>query len=47
VKSPLLSRQFLHAHRLGFSLPSTGKYVEFTSLLPADLEQALKEIAQI
>jgi len=47
VKSPLLSRQFLHAHRLGFSLPSTGKYVEFTSPLPADLEQTLKEIAQI
>jgi 23S rRNA pseudouridine1911/1915/1917 synthase len=47
VKSPLLSRQFLHAHRLGFSLPSTGKYVEFTSPLPADLEQTLKEIARI
>lgn len=45
VKSPLLSRPFLHACRLGFKLPSTGEYVEFTSNLPPDLEQALKDIA--
>jgi 23S rRNA pseudouridine1911/1915/1917 synthase len=45
VKSPYLSRQFLHASRLGFRLPSTGEYVEFTSDLPPDLAQALKEIA--
>ncbi len=44
IKSPILSRQFLHAHKLGFSLPSTGKYVEFTSPLPEDLEKALKAI---
>jgi 23S rRNA pseudouridine1911/1915/1917 synthase len=44
VKSPFLPRQFLHAHRLGFSLPSTGEHVEFKSELPADLEQALKDI---
>ncbi len=44
VKSAYLSRQFLHASRLGFHLPSTGKYVEFTSELPPDLEQALKDI---
>lgn len=44
VKSPYLSRQFLHASRLGFKLPSTGEYVEFTSELPPDLEQALKDI---
>jgi 23S rRNA pseudouridine1911/1915/1917 synthase len=44
VPSPHLSRQFLHASRLGFSLPSTGRYVEFTSPLPPDLEKALKEI---
>ena len=30
VKSAFLSRQFLHACRLGFHLPSTGEYVEFT-----------------
>ena len=45
VKSPHLSRQFLHASRLGFKLPSTGEYVEFTSELPPDLAQALKDIA--
>jgi 23S rRNA pseudouridine1911/1915/1917 synthase len=45
VKSPYLSRQFLHAHRLSFRLPSTGESVEFTSPLPPDLEQALKNLA--
>ena len=44
VKSAYLSRQFLHACRLGFKLPSSGEYVEFTSELPPDLEQALKDI---
>jgi 23S rRNA pseudouridine1911/1915/1917 synthase len=44
VKSPQLSRQFVHASRLGFRLPSTGEYAEFVSVLPTDLEQALKEI---
>lgn len=45
VKSAYLSRQFLHASRLGFKLPSTGEYAEFTSDLPPDLEQALEKIA--
>jgi 23S rRNA pseudouridine1911/1915/1917 synthase len=45
VKSPYLSRPFLHARRLGFKLPSTTEYVEFTSSLPPDLEQALESIA--
>jgi 23S rRNA pseudouridine1911/1915/1917 synthase len=45
VKSPYLARQFLHASRLGLKHPSTGEYVEFTSDLPPDLEQALKDIA--
>ena len=44
VKSAHLSRQFVHASRLGFKLPSTGEYIEFTSELPPDLEQALKDI---
>jgi 23S rRNA pseudouridine1911/1915/1917 synthase len=44
VESPFLGRQFLHASRLGFSLPSTGQYVEFKSELPEDLEQALRDI---
>jgi 23S rRNA pseudouridine1911/1915/1917 synthase len=44
VKSPVLSRQFLHAHKLGFCHPSTEKYMEFISPLSADLEKALKEL---
>ena len=44
VKSKYLARQFLHACRLGFKLPSTGQYVEFESALPKDLERALEDI---
>jgi len=44
VKSQYLSRQFMHACRLGFKLPSSGEYVEFKSELPPDLAQALKDI---
>ena len=36
-----LSRQWLHAHRLGFKHPSTGDYVRFESPYPADLQHAL------
>jgi 23S rRNA pseudouridine1911/1915/1917 synthase len=45
VKSPHLQRQFVHASLLGFKLPSTGDYVEFTSPLPPDLETALRNSA--
>ncbi|OGO07135.1 MAG: hypothetical protein A2Y92_04905 [Chloroflexi bacterium RBG_13_57_8] len=44
VTSPHLYRQFLHASRLAFNLPSSGRRVEFTSPLPPDLEQTLKEM---
>ncbi|MCL0057849.1 hypothetical protein M1N05_02125 [Dehalococcoidales bacterium] len=44
VKSAYISRQFIHACRLGFHLPSSGEYVEFKSELAPDLEQALKDI---
>lgn len=43
-KSELLSRQFLHAHRLGFRLPSIDEYVEFTTELPADLRRVLEAV---
>lgn len=43
VKSPHLSRQFLHAHKLAFNLPSTGQWVEFQSPLPEDLARALRK----
>jgi len=42
VKSANLNRQFIHAYRLGFRLPSTEQYQEFTSPLPIDLEQTLE-----
>jgi 23S rRNA pseudouridine1911/1915/1917 synthase len=37
-----LGRQFLHAHRLAFAHPSSGKRLEFTSALPSDLDAALE-----
>jgi len=43
--SPLLERQFLHASRLSFRLPSTGKPVEFYSDLPEDLKKVLNKLA--
>jgi len=43
--SPLLKRQFLHAHRLGFKLPGSGRYVEFESSLPPDLQTVLDELS--
>ncbi len=43
-KSALVSRQFVHASRLGFRLPSTGEYVEFEAVLPSDLAKALEDI---
>ena len=36
-----LSRQWLHARRLGFEHPTTGEWLEVTSPFPADLQHAL------
>jgi len=36
-----LTRQWLHAHKLGFTHPSTGERVDVTSPYPQDLEYAL------
>jgi 23S rRNA pseudouridine1911/1915/1917 synthase len=36
-----LSRQWLHAMRLGFRHPASGEVVEFASVYPADLQHAL------
>jgi 23S rRNA pseudouridine1911/1915/1917 synthase len=36
-----LTRQWLHAARLGFAHPADGRWIEFTSAYPADLEHAL------
>ena len=46
VKSDFLSRQFLHASKLRFKLPSTGEFREFQSELPEDLKQALTKISE-
>ncbi|MBF8266600.1 MAG: rluD [Dehalococcoidia bacterium] len=43
-KDPRLARQFLHAHLLGFRLPSSGVYTEFTSPLAVDLEEVLARL---
>lgn len=40
-RSAMLGRQFLHAYKLGFKLPSTGNFVEFTSELPRELQEVL------
>jgi len=45
-KSAHLNRQFIHAYRLGFLLPSTKQYQEYTSPLPVDLERALEFLAR-
>ena len=39
-----LDRQFLHAKTLGFKHPKSGKEVEFSSNLPADLSLILKKL---
>jgi 23S rRNA pseudouridine1911/1915/1917 synthase len=40
-----LSRQWLHAVRLGFAHPADGRRVEFASPYPADLAHALEVLA--
>jgi 23S rRNA pseudouridine1911/1915/1917 synthase len=44
ARSDRLPRIFLHACRLGFKLPLTCEYREFTSNLPLDLERVLAEL---
>jgi 23S rRNA pseudouridine1911/1915/1917 synthase len=36
-----LTRQWLHAMRLGFRHPASGEWVEFASTYPPDLRSAL------
>jgi 23S rRNA pseudouridine1911/1915/1917 synthase len=43
-RSSLVERQFLHASRLGFALPSSGRLVEFESPLARDLRTALESL---
>ncbi|KAA0979693.1 RluA family pseudouridine synthase [Paeniglutamicibacter gangotriensis] len=39
-----LTRQWLHAQRLGFNHPVTGEWVEYTSDYPVDLNSALEKL---
>jgi 23S rRNA pseudouridine1911/1915/1917 synthase len=39
-----LQRQFLHAYRLGLTLPGDGTWREFASTLPEDLALALAKL---
>ncbi len=39
-----LKRQFLHAKVLGFNHPASGKYLEFSSNLPKELDLILKKL---
>ncbi|MQF98621.1 MAG: RluA family pseudouridine synthase [SAR202 cluster bacterium] len=39
-----INRQFLHASKIGFKLPSTGVYTEFESKMPEDLLDLLQNI---
>jgi 23S rRNA pseudouridine1911/1915/1917 synthase len=40
-------RQFLHAHRLAFTQPSTGQRIEVESPLPADLQGVLEHLTPL
>ena len=39
----LLPRQALHAKRLGFTHPATGKFMEFDSDLPSDFKSCIEK----
>ena len=41
-----LERQWLHAVRLGFAHPDDGRWVEFESPYPGDLQRALDRVAE-
>ena len=44
AKNLTLNRQFLHAYKLQFTNPNTGKVLEFKSPLPIDLQIILKKL---
>ena len=39
-----LKRQFLHAQKIGFKMPTTNKKTVFETVLPEDLEKVLKRL---
>lgn len=46
-KKLFFPRQMLHAELLGFTHPTTGKYLEFSSEIPDDMSQKIKELRVI
>jgi len=42
---PVLGRNFLHAAKIGFNQPRTGKLIELIALLPAELRDYLEKLA--
>jgi len=42
-----IPRQMLHAHRLGFTHPVTGKWMEFTAPLPEDMSNVLNKLGEL
>ena len=44
---PRMKRQALHASRLAFDHPLTGKRVSYTAPLPSDMANALKALRKI
>jgi 23S rRNA pseudouridine1911/1915/1917 synthase len=46
-KKILFPRQMLHAELLGFTHPTTGKYLEFSSEIPDDMSQKIEELRVI
>ena len=44
---PPLSRNFLHAAKLGFAQPRTGAWVELRAPLPAELRKFLRSLAEL
>lgn len=43
-RTPLLGRQFLHAHTLGFTHPRRGDWIAFQSPLPPDLQRVMEAL---
>ncbi len=43
-RSALINRQFLHAHRIAFQLPTSERSIEFESPLPPDLRDVLAKL---
>jgi 23S rRNA pseudouridine1911/1915/1917 synthase len=42
-----IPRQMLHALRLGFSHPETGRFCEFQAPVPADMERCIEELKKL